>query len=70
VDLRDKGDVAYAQYDKFSVSDPRSRYKVHVGGYSGTAGQSSFSTTISYMPASQIAPYSLHGAPFLTRAQT
>ncbi|XP_064827698.1 tenascin isoform X2 [Oncorhynchus masou masou] len=40
VDLRDKGDVAYAQYDKFSVSDPRSRYKVHVGGYSGTAGDS------------------------------
>uniref|UniRef100_A0A673XW64 Tenascin Cb n=1 Tax=Salmo trutta TaxID=8032 RepID=A0A673XW64_SALTR len=40
VDLRDKGEVAYAQYDKFSVSDPRSRYKVHVGGYSGTAGDS------------------------------
>uniref|UniRef100_A0A4W5RCG6 Tenascin Cb n=1 Tax=Hucho hucho TaxID=62062 RepID=A0A4W5RCG6_9TELE len=40
VDLRDKGDIAYAQYDKFSVSDPRSRYKVHVGGYSGTAGDS------------------------------
>ncbi|XP_041727052.1 tenascin isoform X3 [Coregonus clupeaformis] len=40
VDLRDKGDEAYAQYDKFSISDPRSRYKVHVGGYSGTAGDS------------------------------
>uniref|UniRef100_A0A8C7KUF6 Tenascin C n=1 Tax=Oncorhynchus kisutch TaxID=8019 RepID=A0A8C7KUF6_ONCKI len=40
VDLRDKGDVAHAQYDKFSISDPRSRYKVHVGGYSGTAGDS------------------------------
>ncbi|KAB5528637.1 hypothetical protein PHYPO_G00142540 [Pangasianodon hypophthalmus] len=40
VDLRDSGEHAYAQYDKFSVSEPRSRYKVHVGGYSGTAGDS------------------------------
>ncbi|XP_069380423.1 tenascin isoform X2 [Paralichthys olivaceus] len=40
VDLRDKGEAAYAQYDKFSVSEPRTRYKVHVGGYSGTAGDS------------------------------
>ncbi|XP_053336644.1 tenascin isoform X1 [Clarias gariepinus] len=40
VDLSDKGEHAYAQYDKFSVSEPRSRYKVHVGGYSGTAGDS------------------------------
>ncbi|XP_058631189.1 tenascin isoform X2 [Onychostoma macrolepis] len=40
VDLRDKGESAYAQYDKFSVSEPRSRYKVHVGGFSGTAGDS------------------------------
>ncbi|XP_043096130.1 tenascin isoform X1 [Puntigrus tetrazona] len=40
VDLSDKGESAYAQYDKFSVSEPRSRYKVHVGGYSGTAGDS------------------------------
>ncbi|KAK5909243.1 hypothetical protein CesoFtcFv8_003191 [Champsocephalus esox] len=40
VDLRDKGETAFAQYDKFSISEPRSRYKVHVGGYSGTAGDS------------------------------
>uniref|UniRef100_H3CZ25 Tenascin Cb n=1 Tax=Tetraodon nigroviridis TaxID=99883 RepID=H3CZ25_TETNG len=40
VDLRDKGETAFAQYDRFSVSEPRSRYKVHVGGYSGTAGDS------------------------------
>ncbi|KAJ3604508.1 hypothetical protein NHX12_029248 [Muraenolepis orangiensis] len=40
VDLRDKGEAVYAQYDKFSVSEPRTRYKVHVGGYSGTAGDS------------------------------
>lgn len=42
VDLRDKGETAYAQYDKFSVSEPRTRYKVHVGGYSGTAGNADF----------------------------
>lgn len=42
VDLRDKGEMAFAQYDRFSVSEARSRYKVHVGGYSGTAGGSSF----------------------------
>ncbi|XP_027888874.1 tenascin isoform X3 [Xiphophorus couchianus] len=40
VDLRDKGEMAFAQYDKFSVSEPRTRYKVHVGGYSGNAGDS------------------------------
>uniref|UniRef100_A0A8C9T6N3 Tenascin Cb n=1 Tax=Scleropages formosus TaxID=113540 RepID=A0A8C9T6N3_SCLFO len=40
VDLQDKGETAYAQYDRFSVSEPRSRYKVYVGGYSGTAGDS------------------------------
>ncbi|KAJ8263371.1 hypothetical protein COCON_G00158280 [Conger conger] len=40
VDLRDKGETAYAQYERFTVSEPRSRYKVHVGGYSGTAGDS------------------------------
>lgn len=40
VDLRDKGETAFAQYDRFSVSESRSRYKVHVGGYSGTAGRS------------------------------
>lgn len=40
VDLRDKGEMAFAQYDRFSVSEARSRYKVHVGGYSGTAGGS------------------------------
>lgn len=39
VDLRDKGETAFAQYDRFSVSESRSRYKVHVGGYSGTAGR-------------------------------
>uniref|UniRef100_A0A8C3RF29 Tenascin C n=1 Tax=Cyanoderma ruficeps TaxID=181631 RepID=A0A8C3RF29_9PASS len=40
VDLRDKGDVAYAVYDRFSVGDAKSRYRLRVDGYSGTAGDS------------------------------
>ncbi|XP_041094569.1 tenascin-like isoform X3 [Polyodon spathula] len=40
VDLRDRGESAYAQYDKFTIGDPRSRFKINVGGYSGTAGDS------------------------------
>nr|XP_029545076.1 tenascin-like isoform X1 [Oncorhynchus nerka] len=40
VDLRDNGESAYAQYDKFMIAEPRSRYKIHIGGYSGTAGDS------------------------------
>uniref|UniRef100_A0A673YBM9 Tenascin C n=1 Tax=Salmo trutta TaxID=8032 RepID=A0A673YBM9_SALTR len=40
VDLRDNGESAYAQYDKFTIAEPRSRYKIHVGGFSGTAGDS------------------------------
>ncbi|XP_059956630.1 tenascin isoform X6 [Mesoplodon densirostris] len=40
VDLRDHGQSAYAVYDKFSVGDPRTRYRLKVEGYSGTAGDS------------------------------
>ncbi|XP_006890770.1 PREDICTED: tenascin-like isoform X2 [Elephantulus edwardii] len=40
VDLRDHGDTAYAVYDRFSVGDARTRYKLKVEGYSGTAGDS------------------------------
>ncbi|XP_038601852.1 tenascin isoform X6 [Tachyglossus aculeatus] len=40
VDLRDQGDTAYATYNKFSVGDSKSRYKLNVEGYSGTAGDS------------------------------
>ncbi|XP_044517448.1 tenascin [Gracilinanus agilis] len=40
VDLRDHGETAYAIYDKFSVGDAKSRYKLKVDGYSGTAGDS------------------------------
>ncbi|TKS84912.1 Tenascin [Collichthys lucidus] len=40
VDLRDNSESVYAQYDKFTIAEPRSRYKVYVGAYSGTAGDS------------------------------
>uniref|UniRef100_A0A8C3MKD9 Uncharacterized protein n=1 Tax=Geospiza parvula TaxID=87175 RepID=A0A8C3MKD9_GEOPR len=40
VDLRDKGDMAYAVYERFSVGDAKSRYRLRVDGYSGTAGDS------------------------------
>ncbi|XP_074067843.1 tenascin isoform X3 [Macrotis lagotis] len=40
VDLQDRGETAYAIYDKFSVGDAKSRYKLKVDGYSGTAGDS------------------------------
>ncbi|NXA18318.1 TENA protein, partial [Ibidorhyncha struthersii] len=40
VDLRDQGETAYAVYDKFNVGDAKSRYRLRVDGYSGTAGDS------------------------------
>ncbi|XP_025969634.2 tenascin isoform X2 [Dromaius novaehollandiae] len=40
VDLRDRGETAYAVYDRFSVGDAKSRYRLKVDGYSGTAGDS------------------------------
>ncbi|KAI9534845.1 hypothetical protein NQZ68_010231 [Dissostichus eleginoides] len=40
VDMRDEGESAYAQYDKFTIAEPRTRYKVYLGAYSGTAGDS------------------------------
>ncbi|XP_034094747.1 tenascin isoform X2 [Gymnodraco acuticeps] len=40
VDMRDEGESAYAQYDKFTIAEPRTRYKVYMGAYSGTAGDS------------------------------
>ncbi|XP_029300908.1 tenascin-like isoform X2 [Cottoperca gobio] len=40
VDLRDDGETAYAQYDKLTIAEPKTRYKVYIGAYSGTAGDS------------------------------
>lgn len=39
VDLRDGQESVFAVYDKFSIGDPRSRYKIQIGTYSGTAGE-------------------------------
>lgn len=39
VDLRDGSESAYAYYDKIVVGEPRSRYKLQIGSYSGTAGE-------------------------------
>ncbi|XP_005867752.1 PREDICTED: tenascin-R isoform X2 [Myotis brandtii] len=40
VDMRDGQEAAFAHYDKFSVEDSRNLYKLRVGGYNGTAGDS------------------------------
>ncbi|KAL2781978.1 tenascin precursor [Daubentonia madagascariensis] len=40
VDLQDHGETAFAVYDRFSVGDAKTRYKLKVEGYSGTAGDS------------------------------
>ncbi|XP_018085084.1 tenascin isoform X4 [Xenopus laevis] len=40
VDLRDNDETAYAIYDKFAVGDAKSRYRLRVDGYTGTAGDS------------------------------
>ena len=38
VDMRDGQETAFASYDRFSVEDNRSLYKLRLGGYNGTAG--------------------------------
>ncbi|KAM5144348.1 tenascin-R isoform 2-T2 [Callospermophilus lateralis] len=40
VDMRDGQEAAFAYYDKFSVEDGRSLYKLRIGSYNGTAGDS------------------------------
>uniref|UniRef100_A0AC11C2C0 Tenascin R n=1 Tax=Ovis aries TaxID=9940 RepID=A0AC11C2C0_SHEEP len=40
VDMRDGQEAAFASYDRFSVEDSRSLYKLRLGGYNGTAGDS------------------------------
>ncbi|NXP51888.1 TENR protein, partial [Heliornis fulica] len=40
IDMRDGQEAAYASYDKFSVGDSRSLYKLRIGDYNGTSGDS------------------------------
>ncbi|NWU71603.1 TENR protein, partial [Pterocles burchelli] len=40
IDMRDGQDTAYAYYDKFSIGDSRSLYKLRIGDYNGTSGDS------------------------------
>ncbi|XP_040302651.1 tenascin-R [Lynx rufus] len=40
VDMRDGQEAAFAYYDKFSVEDGRNLYKLRLGVYNGTAGDS------------------------------
>ncbi|XP_039929586.1 tenascin-R isoform X2 [Hirundo rustica] len=40
IDMRDGQETAYAYYDKFSIGDSRSLYKLRIGDYNGTSGDS------------------------------
>ncbi|KAL8178068.1 UNVERIFIED_CONTAM: hypothetical protein K2H54_028500, partial [Gekko kuhli] len=40
IDMKEGQETAFAYYDKFSISDARSLYKLRIGDYNGTAGDS------------------------------
>ncbi|KAG8436838.1 hypothetical protein GDO86_007792 [Hymenochirus boettgeri] len=40
IDMRDGQEVVYAYYNKFYIGDARSMYKLRIGDYNGTAGDS------------------------------
>uniref|UniRef100_A0AAY5KQ24 Tenascin R (restrictin, janusin) n=1 Tax=Esox lucius TaxID=8010 RepID=A0AAY5KQ24_ESOLU len=40
IDLKDGQESVYANYDKFAIGDARSLYKLRIGEYNGTAGDS------------------------------
>ncbi|KFV47023.1 Tenascin-R, partial [Gavia stellata] len=40
IDMRDGQEAAYAYYDKFSIGDSRTLYKLRIGDYNGTSGDS------------------------------
>ncbi|NWY05530.1 TENR protein, partial [Nothoprocta ornata] len=40
IDMRDGQEAAYAYYDKFSIGDSRNLYKLRIGEYNGTSGDS------------------------------
>lgn len=39
VDMRNGQEAVYANYDRFSIGDSRSLYKLRIGEYNGTAGE-------------------------------
>lgn len=39
VDMRNAQEAVYANYDRFSIGDSRSLYKLRIGEYNGTAGE-------------------------------
>lgn len=39
IDMRDGQEVVNANYDRFSIGDARSHYKLRIGEYNGTAGE-------------------------------
>ena len=39
VELEDGSESAYAEYSSFSIADESDKYRIHVSGYSGTAGK-------------------------------
>ena len=39
VELEDGLESAYAEYSSFSIADENDKYRIHVSGYSGTAGK-------------------------------
>ncbi|XP_029309174.1 tenascin-R isoform X2 [Cottoperca gobio] len=40
IDMRDGQETVYANYDKFSIGDAKNLYKLRIGEYNGTAGDS------------------------------
>ena len=45
VDLEDfDGNITYAEYTTFQVADEADKYRITIGGYSGTAGDSMISS--------------------------
>lgn len=39
IDMRNGHEAVYANYDRFSIGDSRSLYKLRIGEYNGTAGE-------------------------------
>lgn len=50
IDLEDfNGHKAYAKYSTFYIGDAATKYKLHVGGYSGTAGKLDLRRLLPYL---------------------